>query len=273
MGLNFNSNFKPTTTKPAGKQINGYDRIYIDHDTSSFRSSAGPRCEFLDDTVSESAVVDGEELPKKIQCVMLGLVRTRQMWPKRDDNPTKADAGKIASKGKQCISLDGEWGNPQANFPWHDYANQKGVPAKKTDRLDCSTCPFTKWSTDGKHSAQCQPHWYVPLMPIDSPTAKPVVLDLTQSGITVYKEFIRNEIRLSNYPFRFVVNLSVEPVQKGKITFTRPRFNKVGENPEGYYPIYTYWMRRIKKEFHDPANLPALGGKPTGKFSALTPKG
>lgn len=279
MGLQLNKSFKPQFDRTE-KTVNGYERIYIDHENGTFRSSKGPQSQFMND----AAIRMNEKWPTELRLVGLGLIRQRQMWPKRDFN-SGADGHKIADKGKQCISLDGEWGNPQSNFPGKEWESLSGntfdisANARGDHRLECSLCPFTRWSRDGKTSAPCQPHWYIPVIPIlhDKPVfdQPPAILDMTQSGITVFKEFFKNEIGTKNFLFHTGFHVSVKRVMKNNRTFSKPNFGivPIWKQDVNNYPFYTYWIRRITAEMHDPANLAGMGGKPVNKFTSLKPTG
>ncbi|AKL88242.1 hypothetical protein GMA3_65 [Gordonia phage GMA3] len=262
MGLNFNGNFKPNNAEPGAKSINGYERIYIDHKHGKLLSSFGDNTKF-------QGLLNGSGV---VEAVPLGLVRQRQMWPSGDEGGTMA--GKIAKGGKQCISLDGNVGHPQANFPYQEFRDRLTSPIASKPTIRCHECPFTKWSQDGKTGPPCQPRWYVPMLPlIDNMIAweeKPAILDMTQSGITVFKNFYLNDIRTGNYLFKYVWSIHTERVMKNGVTFSKPKFYANNTTPKYMYPMFVYWMRRITAEFTDPARLPRMGGS-SSTITALKP--
>ncbi|USH45066.1 hypothetical protein SEA_CAMERICO_70 [Gordonia phage Camerico] len=259
-----------TPTASDGKAtLAGYERIYIDHERAVFRSS-----------LAHSSIMGGMDFTANFNAKFLGLIRKREMWPKRDDNSSTADGRKIARGGKQCISLDGDTGYPQLSFPWDEYlrgGGQGSTHAHNRPRiLNCAECPFRKWSNDGKKGPPCQPRWYIPLVHeyavssvLRGEPLKPSVLELTQSGITTFKEVVKNDIGNADIT-EFNFNITIEPVRKNGRQFCRPKFQL--SKPTGIdpvKPVYFYLLREVKAKLTDKSNLEAMGGKPG--LTALKP--
>lgn len=262
--------FTPTSVDGNKSTLAGYERIYIDHDASSFKSSSA-YSSFL-----------GGHTSDQLEAIPLGLIRKREMWPKRDGTQSSADGTKIARRGKQCMSVDGETGYPQVSFPWEDYresgtsrVSSHAMYRPKT--LQCSSCPFRKWSKDGKTGPSCQPRWYIPIMnkyTFESlRRGEPIgvsVLELTQSGITTFKDAYKNEVGVDEFLFFYKFHMSLTVVRRNNKQFARPNFAvSVNEHPE-LKPIYVKYLREVKEKLTDASNLTAMGG--SAKISALTPR-
>lgn len=270
----FNAAFKPKTSGNYGRSLYGYERIYIDHKHGRFVSSSGPESQFLK--------VAGKTAMRELHVYGLTVIRTRQMWPKFNDSAFAADGGKIAMKGKQCISLDGDIGHPLNDFPHtqFDVGLGKYLENDKSKAL-CETCPFTKWSQDGKHGPLCQPHWYIPIIPLDyvekdyNMDEVPAILDLTQSGITSFKKFFSHNAKQRVLFYRPMA-IKLGMVQKNDTRFSRPEFSssrnaKFNGDLDRRKIYMTYWSRKISSEFKDEKNIPNMSGSKSSGFVALKP--
>lgn len=268
-----NLSFKPKTTGEYGRSLYGYERIYIDHKTGKFKSSSGPDSQFMSTACTGSKLID---------VYALGLIRTRQMWPKMDDNDTSADQEKISSGGKLCISLDGDTGYPLRNFPRREFEDN-GFSYINDDRtkISCESCPYSKWSQDGKHGPQCQPHWYIPMFSGDAVgklelSEPPVILDITQSGITTFKKFYTSRARNSEM---FVSPLSIEldMVQRNNRRFTRPEFRDYSAHSIEMTLIrrsmLSYWLKKARNNLTENSHPDRYSGSAGSGLVALKPTG
>lgn len=182
---------------------------------------------------------DGDRLGSTLDMVILGQLRSRIMWP-----------GAFGSKQPPvCKSDDSITGIPKDNFPWDESmfseveSNKQGLP--------CEKCKFKEWDKDFGR-ARCQETWTIPVLLCEDGKVqeKPLLLNLTSSGITTLRDYFTPMIAQKTHPFTYITKVKLRSVAKGvdKNPYAKPEFAISGETDPSLHNLYVSMLREIKAE-------------------------
>lgn len=194
--------------------------------------------------------LSGEEFPK-IVGVPLGVFKQRVFWP--------ATVGETPSK-PFCKSNDAKTGYPNMDaekdggFPWSEAPglDPNTQPKDEFDRpvIVCEGCPFAQWGKDPKTGKATPPpckerHTYPFIYNrertgdgYEAPYMESGIVSFQGSGIKPSKMYLAAFVRAKRPLYSGVVEVTLEVNKRGSVTYSVPRFAKVGNVPEDEWELY-----------------------------------
>lgn len=171
---------------------------------------------------------------EKLDCVILGLVRQRILWP--------AEMGDEKSP-PLCRSLDFKTGTPSADFPL-SAAGIKTLPAV----INCENCKLKEWDThpQGKRP-WCGEQWHFSIMVIDAEgNFSPAIWTVRSSGITPAKGYMSSFLTKRKPSFTHVTHVTLDQRKRGTVRYSVPVFSMGEKTDTELYPAFrdTYMASR-----------------------------
>lgn len=179
--------------------------------------------------------LSGEKFDE-LNCVIVGLVRQRILWP--------AELGDEKS-APMCQSLDFINGKPnQVTFPW----SAAGLKPAKSPTIACESCKLKEWETHPQgRRPWCAENWHVVLMNIESDGGlSPAIWTVRGAGLTPARNYISSFVARQKPIFTAVTSVTLESRKKGSNRYAVPKFAKGVATDESLYPVFmdTYTASR-----------------------------
>lgn len=171
-----------------------------------------------------------------LDCVILGLVRQRVLWP--------AEMGDEKTP-PLCRSLDFQTGRPSDAFPVKA-AGLKALPSDGT--LSCEVCKLKEWDThpQGKRP-WCGEQWHFSIMLLDGEGGlSPALWTVRGSGITPARAYLSSFLGKRKPSFTNVTKVTLEQRKKGSVRYSVPIFSMGEKTDAELYPVFreTYMATR-----------------------------
>lgn len=179
-----------------------------------------------------------EEEFQQIDCILLGLVKQRLMWP--------AEQGEGDTKDSPlCKSPDFNLGFPlldeekklseEKRFPWNasnfEPANLLAPEGTSEKALPCATCRFKEWNTDPKgNKPWCSEEWTVPLLYWANDMWNPAIIGFHRSGLKAAKKYIGAFANRKLPLFTAITTLGLDQQKRGNVRYCLPVFTRKGES-------------------------------------------
>lgn len=189
-----------------------------------------------------------------VNLVILGLVKQRVLW-----SPTVDDGD-----APMCKSTDNITGFPNDDapkdkrFPWAKSGFDKNDYPEDSDglrNLPCSGCQLKEWGThpNGK-SPWCTEQWTLPVMydgqDYDgnfSGVYSPAIFTLQRSGVKAIRAYLTNFQRTGQPAFVNIAQCKLEVNTRGDVTYSTPKFSRVGATDQGEWPSYATQFMQIRE--------------------------
>lgn len=171
---------------------------------------------------------------ERLDCVILGLVRQRILWP--------AEMGDEKSP-PLCRSMDFKVGTPSADFPLQA-AGLKSLP----DVISCETCALKEWGShpQGKRP-WCGEQWHFAIMLLDNDGAmSPAIWTVRSSGITPARGYLSSFLTKRKPSFTNVTHVTLDQRKRGTVRYSVPIFAMGDRTDAELYPVFrdTYLAAR-----------------------------
>lgn len=227
---------------------------------------------------------DTAEKYPELEVIILGLVRSRIMWPEE----VKDDAVPM------CRSLDAKEGLPgvdpdvpvKLQFPWRksnfERANLPIVDGSKTEdnpegqpKASCEACIFKDWNTEADKPGPCTEQLTLPVYYKDRfGNWAPGILTFARSGFTATTRYLGYIKAAKQTPFMFYTTISLEPRKRGEVDYAVPKYAKgdmteAGEGNE-YWRQYFATFNDIKEFLRRPRRI--KGADDDAAYAASEPE-
>lgn len=195
-------------------------RLTIDHVDAVFKDST---------TEQTFPVVD---------CILLGLVKQRLMWPAEQSEGETKDSPLCKSPdfsiGFPTLDLENKLAEDK-RFPWAASNYEKGdllqVEGTSELALSCATCRFKEWDTNPKGSTPwCSEEWVVPLLYWANETWNPAIMGFHRSSLKSAKKYISSFARQKLPMFTAITTLTLDPQRRGQVKYCLPIFTRKSES-------------------------------------------
>lgn len=193
-----------------------------------------------------------KETFEKLDCIVLGFVKQRIMWP------AKVDEG----DGPMCRSNDFDHGFPNVDpevkankqFPW---ARSNFNPDDFTDTINghkvlpCNSCVFSEWNKGDWDAPPCnEQHTYMVLVntsgDFDNPTWTAGLLTLQRTGIKPSRQYISGFAQARQPFFTARTEITLEQFKKGQGIYCVPTLRKVGATSQTEWQGYSDQAKAIR---------------------------
>lgn len=170
---------------------------------------------------------DTSEKYKELEVIILGLVRSRNMW--RDE----------VEEGGQplCRSLDAVHGMPNVDddvpikkqFPWARSGFVRSeLPVIGTQPIaPCDKCPFAQWDNENDKPSACSEQLTLPVFYRDKfDNWAPAMLTFQRSGFKATARYLGTIKSAKQAPFMYYTTISLEPKNNGEVDYAVPKFTR-----------------------------------------------
>ncbi len=205
-----------------------FTQIKIDHDSAAFGEPVGKR---------------------SFDCVALGLIRTRILWPNNLNNLVPAQNLR-GIRGPVCKSKDAIQGVPtQVNaFPWQAAGFTHVVQSGKmppTGTLSCDDCLLKEFKD--RQKPECSSSWVIPLLSVIPGVTQPYYITVTASSIKNVSEYLK-PFRDNGTPlYSCVTKFSLRKTGKGSSVWSTVSCSKAGQTDEKHHYLYSSILAQAKQ--------------------------
>lgn len=185
-----------------------------------------------------------EETFQTLDCILLGLVKQRLMWPAEQADGESKDS-------PLCKSPDFKHGFPNMDselpkdkqFPWgaSNYTKENLFAVEGTDlpALACNTCRFKEWNSDPSgNKPWCSEEWVLPLLYWNNDQWNPAIISFHRSSLKSVKKYISAFATRKLPLFTAVTTLSLTQNKRGMVRYCIPNFARKGESNSGEWMDY-----------------------------------
>lgn len=212
----------------------------------------------------------GTSLDKKIEVVVLGMVKQRVMW-----DPKRRQVGD-EKVYPQCRSRDFHTGRPdQENFPWGRTPFTPG-----TEMLSCDECPLKEWGTgaDDKRPACGEQHVLVVKRRVTDEYGEedllPGIVTFQSTGLKPSGRYIGLFASEKKAPYTSWTEIELEKKRQGNVSYGVPKFRRVGNTtPDVRDECSIQWpgMRQFLREWRSNDSDSSSNGTGTTDTTTTTP--
>jgi hypothetical protein len=213
----------------------GISRITIDHKTNTFTDKA------------TGEMISGED---GLECVILGLVRQRLMWP------LKQDTGDVP----QCKSPDSTHGFPLTDpekpaSKRFDFAkagfneSQAMIPNPQTGvvMVACDQCQMKEWGAQKGDKPQCSEQFTLPILyRSGSGELVPAVISFQRSALRATKSYLGKYKAMRSPSFVNFTRIKLSRQTQGTVEYSVPGFMQEGSTPADDHMEYSETFRNLR---------------------------
>jgi len=191
----------------------------------------------------------------EFQCIMLGLVKQRVLWP-----PTPGEEG----DGPLCRSVDFTTGSPYLSG-WVEKYN--GITAQKQSgftiqevedgNLPCNNCGLKEWDSHPTGTTPwCNEQFVFPIIRItDEGGYMPALLTFQKTGLKPCKSYISG-FKSSRRPLYSALTLiSAIHQRKGTVEYVTPSFTRLSDSDPTEWPKYSESLHNIRDFITTPRTM------------------
>lgn len=196
-------------------------RLIIDHPDAVFKDS------------------QTEETFQTLDCILLGLVKQRLMWPATQSEGAEKDSPLCKSPdfGHGFPNLDTELPKDK-RFPWEasnfDQTNLLAVEGSDLPALSCASCRFKEWNSDPSgNKPWCSEEWVIPLLYWNQDQWNPAIISFHRSALKPVKKYISAFATRKLPTFTAVTTLSLTAQRRGSVKYCTPVLTRKGESDSG----------------------------------------
>lgn len=187
----------------------------------------------------------GEQFDTLDNVVMLGMFKSRIMWPPQQSAPGQKPQ-------PLCRSREATQGVPGEAFPWADFAKGRdknpdwSPEAVGAERIACVSCYFAQWGSDPKTDGpRCTLQYVVPLLGnADSDHRLRGLLTLQRTGIKPTNDYISGFIRDGLPLFMHYTTIGLNVGRNGTVQFAKPKFSR-GEATPADVALWRSWSKQF----------------------------
>ena len=232
-------------------------RITINHDEGVF----------VDSQTNESFA--------EFDCIMLGLVKQRTLWP-----PTPGEGG----KPPLCRAVDFKTGAPDP-AQWVEKHN--GISAQaasgftfdevEAGNLNCANCGLKEWESHPNNSTPwCNEQFTFPILRVmDDGTTAPALISFQRTGLKPCKSYVSGFKQARRPLYTALTRITAVHQKKGTVEYVTPSFSKVSDSDPSEHPAYSMALGQIREFITTPRTFedatPAAATTPTTPAAAPAP--
>lgn len=195
----------------------------------------------------------------ELECVILGMVRQRSMWPEQVREDVKAPL---------CRSVDSIVGRPledekiaaKFHFPWKKSNLDRASLLAEDDGqvlINCKECSFKNWNEEEDLPGPCAEQWVLPLYYIDKlGNLSPGILTMQKSSLGPLKKYLGQFEAAKQPAFMFNTKITLTGRERGDVAYAVPSFERLGltdpgENRAQHYEWY-YTFQTLSEKLRTP---------------------
>ncbi len=189
--------------------------------------------------------LSGQET-KTLDGVLLGLLKSRIMWPPQQSAPGQKPM-------PLCRSRDAITGTPGDAFPWAEWKegtkkNEEWSPEPAaSEHVACATCYFAQWGSDPKRDAsRCALQYVFPIVAGDDASKLTGLVTMQRSAIKPANAYISSFVRDGLPLFTHRTTLTLEQNRNGSVDYAVPKFVR-GEATPNDVDLWKNWSKAFSK--------------------------
>jgi hypothetical protein len=196
----------------------------------------------------EGVFVDSQtnERFTEIDCIMLGLVKQRVLWP-----PTPGATG----EGPMCRAVNYTTGVPDA-AKW--VVKHNGITAQaqsgftfeevQAGDLSCANCGLKEWESHPNNSTPwCNEQFTFPIIRIlDDGAMAPALISFQRTGLKACKSYVSGFKQAKRPLYTAITRITAVHQKKGTVDFVTPSFAKVSDSDPSEHPAYSRSLAQIR---------------------------
>jgi hypothetical protein len=228
-----------------------FDDGMEDFDTTD---AALPRLQIVHDDGQFKDSLSGATYDK-LPVIILGLVKQRVMW----DTTMEDDAKPMcrSTNFKQGYPLLPENAkHPSTPFDWQKSNFDPAQFPQDSDGvviLPCDACKFKDWGShpDGK-KPWCSEQWTLPILfdqtgGTDEPEWVGGIITFQKTALAPLKKYMTTFANTKTPPFRDITEFSLDLLQRGKTTYSVPKFKQIARTSPDDFLGYSATYRGIRE--------------------------
>lgn len=182
----------------------------------------------------------------EFDCIMLGLVRQRVLWP-----PTPGSDG----EGPMCRAVNFEVGVPD---PAKWVVKHNGITAQaqsgftfdevQAGNLNCQSCALKDWESHPNNSTPwCNEQFTFPIVRIlDDGTQAPALISFQRTGLKPCKSYVSGFKQARRPLYTAITRITAVHQRKGTVEYVTPSFAKVADSDPTSHPQFSKSLSEIR---------------------------
>lgn len=181
-----------------------------------------------------------KERTSKLECVVMGYVKGRVLWP--------AEMGEDI-KPPLCRSYDFALGFPSDDFP----EKASGLTLVQDQPPLCEQCSLKEWGSHPKNeTAWCTEQWHFVLLTEAGGGWAPIQFTVQRSGLKDARAYMSGFRRRNTPPFFNTTVISLDARKRGTVKYAVPQYRLGPPTPIDLHEEWKDEYRRIREWLRTP---------------------